>query len=248
LFKDMTTITELFNQNTALIHDDFERMFTYFDNQHQLNNEIKQTFEQTATDIKSFVGNQSNVIDGFMKNNYNLHKSYKTLVDQSQQEIQQSHKDMNEFFQVTTGQIDQMISKSESQTDMHKQLTEAVYKQIKKEQASLLKQLKESNTQNVEVKDSFSTVVSKMETYMTSQESSSKALGTSLAGISSNISSNISKTNELIVSLDKSFSKRAEETPAAIKSLEAPLNDLKKSIETLSGKMVEKEYAINLTK
>jgi len=107
-----------------------------------------------------------------------------------------------------------------------------------------LKQLKESNTQNVEVKDSFSTVVSKMETYMTSQESSSKALGTSLAGISSNIS----KTNELIVSLDKSFSKRAEETPAAIKSLEAPLNDLKKSIETLSGKMVEKEYAINLTK
>ena len=246
LFNDMKTITELFNQKTALIHDDFERMFTYFDNQHQLNDGIKQTFEQTANDIKSFVGNQSNVIDGFMKNNYNLHKSYKSLVDQSQQEIQQSHKDLNEFFQVTTGQIDQMISKSESQTDMHKQLTEAVYKQIKKEQAGLLKQLKESNTQNAEVKDSFSGVVSKMETYMISQDSSNKALGTSLAGIGSNISN----TNELIVSLDKSLSKRAEATPAAIKTLEAPLKDLKKSIETLSSKMNEneKEYAINLTK
>lgn len=244
LFKDMMTITELFNQKTALIHDDFEKMFTYFDNQHQLNNGIKQTFDQTANDIKSFIGNQSNVIDGFMKNNYNLHKSYKSLVDQSQQEIHLAHKDMNEFFQATTGQIDQMISKSESQTDMHKQLTEAVYKQIKKEQAGLLKQLKESNTQNVEVKDSISAVVTKMETYMNSQDLSNKGLGKSLTSISSNIS----KTNELIGNLDERISKTAEETPTAIKSLEAPLHDLKKSIETLSDKLTEKEYAINLTK
>ncbi|MFL6558991.1 MAG: MotA/TolQ/ExbB proton channel family protein, partial [Bacillus sp. (in: firmicutes)] len=135
LFKDMKNITELFNQNTALIHDDFERMFTYFDNQHNLNNEIKATFEHAANDIKSFVGNQSNVIDGFMKNNYSLHKSYKSVIDNSQQEIGQAYKEMKDFFQVTTEQISQIISQSESQVDMHKQLSESIYKQIKKEQA-----------------------------------------------------------------------------------------------------------------
>lgn len=91
LFADMMTITESFNQKTMLIHDDFERMFTYFDNQYNLNNDIKMTFENTAQDIKSFVGNQSNVINGFIKNNYSQHKSYNALINNTQKEIQQAY-------------------------------------------------------------------------------------------------------------------------------------------------------------
>lgn len=127
---------------------------------------------------------------------------------------------------------------------MHKQLTESIYKQIKKEQASLLKQLKETHSQNGEVKESFKDVVTKMESYMINQESSSKALESSLSALISNIKS----TNVLVVKMNQSFSKGVEETPVALNSLESILNDLKESIETLSSKMNEKEYAINLTK
>ncbi|MEY2193045.1 MotA/TolQ/ExbB proton channel family protein [Neobacillus sp. BF23-41] len=244
LFKDMMAITELFNQKTALIHDDFERMFTYFNNQHNLNNEIKMTFENTAHDIKSFVANQNNVIDGFMKNNYNLHNSYKSLVDSSQQEIQQAYKEMANFFEGTTSQISQIVTQNESQVDMHKQLTESIYKQIKKEQAGLLKQLKESNSENGEVKDLFKDAVTSMGNYMSIQESSNQSLETSL----NVLSNNIKNTNDLIGKLDQSFSKGAKETPEALNSLESTLNDLMKSLETFSEKMNEKQYAVNLSK
>jgi ABC-type transporter Mla subunit MlaD len=107
-----------------------------------------------------------------------------------------------------------------------------------------LKQLKETNTENGEVKDLFKDAVTSMGNYMSIQESSNQSLETSLNALSNNIKN----TNDLIGKLDQSFSKGAKETPEAFNSLESTLNDLMKSLETFSEKMNEKQYSVNLSK
>jgi biopolymer transport protein ExbB/TolQ len=270
MFANMKTITEQFNNRTAQLHTDFEKLFTYFENQNTTLYGMKTAFEQSRNDIKTFVNEQSKVVGQISNNNKmvleqvsndnktvlqrisndnktvleqisndnkNVQQQYGTMFKFAQNVIKQAYKELNGFFEQTSFQISQISTQNESQVDNHKQLTEAIYKQIKKEQAALLKQIKESNAQNSEVKESIKDSVLKIDGYLGQQEKSNEILTKQLDQLSNSIQS----ANDLIVIMNATITKGTEATPASLKSLESTLNDLKKSIETLSKKVKEEK-------
>jgi hypothetical protein len=292
LFANMKTITEQFNNKTAQLHTDFEKLFTYFENQNTTLYGMKSVFEQSRNDIKTFVNEQSKVVGQISNNNKmvleqvsndnktvleqisndnktvleqisndnktvleqisndnktvleqisndnkNVQQQYGTMFTFAQNVIKQAYKELNGFFEQTSFQISQIATQNESQVDNHKQLTEAIYKQIKKEQAALLKQIKESNTQNSEVKESIKDSVLKIDGYLGQQEKSNEILTKQLDQLSSSIQS----ANDLILIMNATITKGTEATPASLKSLESTLTDLMKSIDTLSKKVKEEK-------
>ncbi|MEH7094811.1 MotA/TolQ/ExbB proton channel family protein [Neobacillus vireti] len=170
MFKDMKAITEMFNQKAALIHDDFTNLFTYFNNQTDLYNGMKESFEQTANEIRTFAGYQSRNMDGIVKNNEKVQKSFETLFANVQKEVQKGFNDMNDFLETTSAQISLIVSQGDLQVDVNKELAESIDKQVKKSHSSFLKQLKELNGQTNEVKDSFGAILKQMETYFTTNQ------------------------------------------------------------------------------
>jgi biopolymer transport protein ExbB/TolQ len=281
MFTNMKTITEQFNNRTSQLHSDFEKLFTYFENQNNNLYGMKTAFEQSRNDIKTFINDQSKVIEQISydnktvleqvsndnksvleqvsndnksvweqisnenktvleqisNDNKTVQQQYETMFKFAQNVIKQAYKELHGFFEQASLQISQIATQNESQVDTHKQLTEAIYKQIKKEQAALLKQIKESNAQNSEVKESIKDSVLKIEGYLGQQERSNETLTKQLDQLSQSIQS----ANDLIVIMNGALTKGTEATPAALKSLESTLNDLRKSIETLSKKVNEEK-------
>jgi len=248
LFSNMKTITEQFNERTSQLHSDFETLFIYFGNQNTSLNGMKSAFEQSRNDIKTFVDDHSKVmnqisndnkvvLEQISNDNKNVQQQYETMFKYAQNAIKQAYKELNGFFELTSSQISQIALQSDAQADGHKKLTEAIYKQIKKEQASLLKQIKESNTQNSEINESIKDSVLKIDGYLDNQEKSNETLTIQLDQLSKSIQS----ANDLIVIMNAALTKGIDATPASIKSLETTLNDLKISIETLSIKIKEEK-------
>ncbi|WP_042462580.1 MotA/TolQ/ExbB proton channel family protein [Neobacillus dielmonensis] len=170
LFGDMKVITKAFNKKANLIHDDFSKLFDYFQNQDEYYHAMKESFEQTIVELKSFAGYQSRNMDGIVKSNEKVQKLQETLFANVQQAVQHSYTEMHEFFQNTAGQISQIAAQSQSQGEFNTELAGAIHKQMEKNQASLLKQLHDLNDQNSKVNDSFMVAVNTLENYFTTNQ------------------------------------------------------------------------------
>ncbi|MFJ5718218.1 MotA/TolQ/ExbB proton channel family protein [Neobacillus sp. NPDC093127] len=225
LFSNMKGITNLFNQRSELIHNDFSKLFTYFTEQADMQNSMKQSFEQTAADIRSFAGYQSRNMDGIVKQNEKVQQSYEKLFTNVQQKLQNAYSEMVEFFEVTSAQISLMVGQSELQVDVNKELAESIEKQVKKTHTSLLKQWKETNSQNLEVKDSFAGILLQIETYFTTNQK--------LTGITENIETLLKVNGEKFQGQADIFTKALQQHGAESAKMAGQLKGLIDSDEAL---------------
>ncbi|WP_066321183.1 MotA/TolQ/ExbB proton channel family protein [Bacillus sp. FJAT-29814] len=237
MFKNMKQITGQFAKRTAQLHDDFEKLFGYFETQNSSLNGVKQTLEQSRNDLKVVLGEQSMVIGKIMNQSESVQQQYQAMFNDTRKALNLAYKELNGFFQLISSQITQIAVQNESQLEMHKQLTDSIYKQIKKEQAGLLKQLKEANAHNNETAATFSNAVNRIETNAVNQTQANEAMANSL----SVLSSHVKQTNELIVKINQTFASGTNGTTASLKSLEQSMSVLQKSIDQLSGKMNERQ-------
>ncbi|MCP2033517.1 rubrerythrin [Planomicrobium sp. HSC-17F08] len=245
LFEDMKTITKTFNDRSTQIHDDFGKLFMYFEGQNGFHTSIQQAFQHTAADIKEYVTHQANFLSKLTVSNEESRKQYESLLNATDTKVQVAYQEMSKFFTGISAHISQLIEQNTQHINKNTALTETVYKQIKEEQAALLRNLEEALSQKRDFEAFFKKVA---------MGSGNSGKGNqNLTLVVDVIEKNIGQLNKQIEKMNELYERKMnvpetlEGTPSmnTFQSLDSTMNEMKGILEILTLKLQEGEVQLS---
>lgn len=238
VFGNIEIVTGLFNDRSTQIHDDFGKLFDYFNGQKNSTLAIQTAFEKTSRDINSSVKQQEKHMIELLEGNRELKEQSKALIEATETKIQSAQEGLSKFFGEVSGGFIKLLEQNSSQINSNTILTETVYRQIKEEQEILMKTIEAA----LEQKKELEVLIKEL---LLDRKMPKKA------NLTNNITSGSSEKqmnelNQLIKEMNGIFEKQSKDQQLYdLTSLNSTLSELKKLMEALNDKLQQVEVQVS---
>lgn len=221
MFGDMETVTKVFNERSTQIHEDFSKLFTFFDSQQRIVLNVQQAFETSSKEIVRSVELQKTVLTHFTEATTEINQQHEQLLTLAGGKIEGTMESFNQLFVEISSNFTKMIEQNEQQIIANAQTTEKIHQNIHQEQKQLTQTLEEAFKQ----KKNFEELIVKI-----------------LSG-DAGTDKKLEDLNVLVAQMNEIFTKSTG-NEEVFRTLDITLQELKQVIGDLSGNQLPKQVEL----